>query len=261
MATPVRLNRGTEEEQMIANNEQMRINLENQLIRLRGVFICDPLNNTLNERIQSCEITLKVFYPESKLLTKTIHKKLKSTAEKQMILERETKRKETENEIIKLRMLLITQPNVINLLKNYETCLKVYYPESKLLIKETIAKKSTTELSIKKKKKTISESKLLIKETIHKKSTTELSVKKKKKTISSTIKKLVWNINIGETIGKAKCMCCNSTDITQMSFNCGHIIAEANGGNTIVSNLKPICQNCNSSMGTKNMNEFIISLK
>jgi hypothetical protein len=233
MATPVRLNRGTEEEQMIANNEQMRINLENQLIRLRGVFICDPLNNTLNERIQSCEITLKVFYPESKLLTKTIHKKLKSTAEKQMILERETKRKETENEIIKLRMLLITQPNVINLLKNYETCLKVYYPESKLLIKETI----------------------------HKKSTTELSVKKKKKTISSTIKKLVWNINIGETIGKAKCMCCNSTDITQMSFNCGHIIAEANGGNTIVSNLKPICQNCNSSMGTKNMNEFIISLK
>ena len=233
MATPVRLNRGTEEEQMIANNEQMRINLENQLIRLRGVFICDPLNNTLNERIQSCEITLKVFYPESKLLTKTIHKKLKSTAEKQMILERETKRKETENEIIKLRMLLITQPNVINLLKNYETCLKVYYPESKLLIKETIAKKSTT----------------------------ELSVKKKKKTISSTIKKLVWNINIGETIGKAKCMCCNSTDITQMSFNCGHIIAEANGGNTIVSNLKPICQNCNSSMGTKNMNEFIISLK
>ena len=62
-------------------------------------------------------------------------------------------------------------------------------------------------------------------------------------------------------IGKAKCMCCNSTDITQMSFNCGHIIAEANGGNTIVSNLKPICQNCNSSMGTKNMNEFIISLK
>jgi 5-methylcytosine-specific restriction endonuclease McrA len=25
----------------------------------------------------------------------------------------------------------------------------------------------------------------------------------------------------------------------------------------IVSNLKPICQNCNSSMGTKNMDEFM----
>ena len=43
-----------------------------------------------------------------------------------------------------------------------------------------------------------------------------------------------------------------------MSFNCGHIIAEANGGGIIVSNLKPICQNCNSSMGTKNMDDFFI---
>ena len=85
--------------------------------------------------------------------------------------------------------------------------------------------------------------------------------KKKKKPISATIKRLVWNTNIGEQIGKAKCMCCNVTDMTQMSFNCGHIIAESNGGETIVSNLKPICQNCNSSMGTKNMEEFIKTLK
>lgn len=85
--------------------------------------------------------------------------------------------------------------------------------------------------------------------------------KKKKKAIPATIKRLVWNTNIGEMIGKSKCLCCNSTDITQMSFNCGHIVAEANGGDTIVSNLKPICQNCNSSMGTKNMEEFMKSLK
>jgi len=89
----------------------------------------------------------------------------------------------------------------------------------------------------------------------------EDSKKKKKKPIAATIKRLVWNTNIGEDIGKSKCMCCNSTDITQMSFNCGHIVAEANGGDTIVSNLKPICQNCNSSMGTKNMGEFMKSLK
>jgi hypothetical protein len=89
----------------------------------------------------------------------------------------------------------------------------------------------------------------------------ETKPKTKKKSISSTIKKLVWNTNIGEDIGKAKCLCCKSTDITQLSFNCGHIIAEANGGETIVSNLKPICQNCNSSMGTKNMNDFMETLK
>ena len=90
----------------------------------------------------------------------------------------------------------------------------------------------------------------------------EVSIKKsKKKTISSTIKKLVWNTNIGEEIGKAKCLCCKSTDISQLSFNCGHIKAEANGGDTIVSNLRPICQNCNSSMGTKNMDDFMETLK
>jgi hypothetical protein len=94
-----------------------------------------------------------------------------------------------------------------------------------------------------------------------KKGPEEQEKKKKKKPISATMKKLVWNINIGEAIGKAKCLCCNSTDITQMSFNCGHIIAEANGGETIVSNLKPICQNCNSSMGTKNMEDFMKTLK
>jgi hypothetical protein len=89
----------------------------------------------------------------------------------------------------------------------------------------------------------------------------ETKSKTKKKSISATIKKLVWNTNIGEDIGKSKCLCCKSTNITQLSFNCGHIIAEANGGKTIVSNLKPICQNCNSSMGTKNMNDFMETLK
>lgn len=84
--------------------------------------------------------------------------------------------------------------------------------------------------------------------------------KTKKKAIPSTIKKLVWNTYIGEDIGKAKCVCCKSTDITQISFNCGHIIAESKGGETKVSNLKPICQNCNSSMGTKNMNDFMLTL-
>ena len=82
----------------------------------------------------------------------------------------------------------------------------------------------------------------------------------KKKSISATVKRLVWNKNIGEAIGKSKCLCCETTDITQMSFHCGHIIAEIKGGETIVSNLKPICQNCNSSMGSKNMNEFKATL-
>ncbi len=75
------------------------------------------------------------------------------------------------------------------------------------------------------------------------------------------MKRLVWNKWIGEEIGKFKCLCCNVTDINQMSFNCGHIIAESKGGETILSNLKPICQNCNSSMGSLNMDEFMKTFK
>ena len=148
-------------------------------------------------------------------------------------------KKSLENSLIQFRANLIAQPlneNIKNNIKKYEDCLKKYHPDSEL-IKEPIKK------PIKKP----------IKEPNNK--------NVKKKPIPSTVKKLVWNTNIGEEIGKTKCLCCKSTDITQMSFNCGHIIAEANGGNTIVSNLKPICQNCNSSMGTKNMNEFMLSLK
>jgi len=85
--------------------------------------------------------------------------------------------------------------------------------------------------------------------------------KYKKKYVSSTLKRLVWNKWIGEEVGKAKCCCCNKTDIVQMSFHTGHIIAEINGGKTVISNLMPICQNCNSSMGRMNLYDFKATLK
>ena len=82
------------------------------------------------------------------------------------------------------------------------------------------------------------------------------TVRKRKKTIPKSVKIAVWNKNIGEAIGKHKCLCCNITDITQMNFHCGHIIAEAKGGKVHVDNLLPICSKCNKSMGTQNLNEF-----
>ncbi len=83
----------------------------------------------------------------------------------------------------------------------------------------------------------------------------------KKKKFSLTKKKIIWNTYFDEQIGKAKCYCCNITEIVQISFNCGHVISEANGGTDNIDNLRPICQSCNSSMGTKNMFEFMESLK
>jgi hypothetical protein len=81
-------------------------------------------------------------------------------------------------------------------------------------------------------------------------------IKPKKKNITQLMKRRVWAKHIGEEIGKFKCLCCNMSDITQLTFNCGHIIAEANGGETIVENLLPICQSCNSSMGKRNLFDY-----
>lgn len=85
----------------------------------------------------------------------------------------------------------------------------------------------------------------------------EKECKKKKRHIPSTVKRLVWNRYIGEEIGRTRCLCCRVTFITQLSFHCGHVKSEKNGGKIEIDNLRPICQNCNSSMGTMNMKQFI----
>jgi hypothetical protein len=80
--------------------------------------------------------------------------------------------------------------------------------------------------------------------------------KYKKKPIPHSIKIKCWNYHIGELVPKTKCLCCNNVDITQHNFHCGHIIAESKGGSCDVNNLMPICNVCNYSMGSMNMNEF-----
>jgi hypothetical protein len=64
----------------------------------------------------------------------------------------------------------------------------------------------------------------------NKKNNNKITDKKtiRKKNIPSTVKRLVWNKYIGENIGKYKCYCCKLTDITQLSFHCGHVISEKN---------------------------------
>lgn len=79
----------------------------------------------------------------------------------------------------------------------------------------------------------------------------------KKKNIPKTLRSDVWDRYIGLDIGRTKCLCCRRKNITQFDFHCGHVVAEVKGGNTNVDNLRPICSNCNLSMGVKNMNDFI----
>lgn len=78
---------------------------------------------------------------------------------------------------------------------------------------------------------------------------------KKKKKIPSGLRKTSWEKHIGKVF-EAKCPCCKHNTVTSLDFHCGHIIAEANGGLMILSNLIPICARCNIGMGTQNMAEF-----
>ena len=81
-------------------------------------------------------------------------------------------------------------------------------------------------------------------------------MKKRKQTIPKTVKIAVWDQTIGMDVGRTLCGVCKTNTITQMDFHCGHIVAEAEGGDTCVSNLRPICGKCNLSMGKKNLNTF-----
>lgn len=79
--------------------------------------------------------------------------------------------------------------------------------------------------------------------------------KKSKTTIPPKLKENVWRTYVGEIIS-IQCPVCELNKITCFSFDCGHVIAESNEGILELSNLRPICGSCNSSMGIKNMQDY-----
>jgi len=84
-----------------------------------------------------------------------------------------------------------------------------------------------------------------------------MNEKYKKKSIPKSLKKLCWDIHVGGHVGTTKCLCCKHQEIRQIEFHCGHVVSEKNGGEMTIDNLRPICAQCNLSMGMKNMNEFM----
>lgn len=75
--------------------------------------------------------------------------------------------------------------------------------------------------------------------------------------IPSTIRNTVWNYYIGPDIKMDNCYCCKFEPITFANFECGHVIAYSKGGETNIKNLRPICSNCNKSMGSTCMTKFM----
>ena len=72
--------------------------------------------------------------------------------------------------------------------------------------------------------------------------------------IKKNTRRQVWNKYFtGSLIGNCF-TCCNEIDYD--SFECGHVKALFYGGLTNVSNMEPICGQCNREMGVKNLYEF-----
>jgi 5-methylcytosine-specific restriction endonuclease McrA len=89
----------------------------------------------------------------------------------------------------------------------------------------------------------------------YKKLENQSNPKPKRITIPKTVKDTLWDDTFSSNAGEGKCYVCSNV-INSKKFDCGHIIAVANGGTNDISNLKPICSTCNKSMGTKNLEEF-----
>jgi hypothetical protein len=66
-----------------------------------------------------------------------------------------------------------------------------------------------------------------------------------------------WNKYIGPDIAQHKCLCCKKSTIKMVDFECGHVKSYATGGSQEIDNLRPICRQCNGSMGTTNMIDFV----
>ena len=79
--------------------------------------------------------------------------------------------------------------------------------------------------------------------------------KTRKKKISAALRRSVWEDNVGKYYS-GYCTCCKRTEINVFDFQCGHVIAECEGGPTTLDNLKPICVLCNMSSGKEQMFEF-----
>lgn len=75
-----------------------------------------------------------------------------------------------------------------------------------------------------------------------------------KKKIPERLRQEVWEKNIGDKFW-GNCFTCNMR-LCAFEFSCGHVVSEADGGPTVLENLKVVCKSCNSKMGTQNMMTF-----
>ena len=80
---------------------------------------------------------------------------------------------------------------------------------------------------------------------------------RQKKPIPKNVRNQTWNRYIGKEKGEAPCMCCGIHKIDKAAFEAGHVVPECLGGPSTIENLRPICGECNRSMGSTDMREYV----
>ena len=76
-----------------------------------------------------------------------------------------------------------------------------------------------------------------------------------KRSIPAPVRSGVWRKYIGDSMDGA-CYSCNKP-LSYENWQAGHILAFANGGKETIENLRPLCAQCNTSMGSMHMFDFI----
>ena len=79
------------------------------------------------------------------------------------------------------------------------------------------------------------------------------------KNIPKKIRTIIWDTYGGKELRSIPCYLKCGTMIKLEDFQCGHIQSRAENGTIDVSNLRPICRECNSSMGKQNMIDYLVT--
>jgi hypothetical protein len=83
-----------------------------------------------------------------------------------------------------------------------------------------------------------------------------------KETIPKRIRELVWTTHNGESFTHKCFVTWCDNNINVFNFQVGHDIPESKGGTIDIDNLKPICGNCNLSMGNRySITEWCVLVK
>lgn len=81
-------------------------------------------------------------------------------------------------------------------------------------------------------------------------------IPRKRKAIPPKLREKIWKNEFGNVL-QGICPVCNSTQLTALNFECGHVISVKNKGDDTENNLRPICGSCNKSMSDENWDLYI----